>query len=491
MLRYFLIFLILALVFPWVLAKTSLRDQLLGTIVNTDEVSIESSDASFGYVAPLYLSGLKIDSADKSTRISIDHIEADRSWLGILLSRPDLGKFRFEHPKVDIRIPPEKADTESTADATDKTGDATAEVDQEAPDGDQPIANQAGTPEEHAADEPVVLPNLVAEIVDAEVIIRDSETGDSPIDLKHVDVTFRIERENGSSVIRVDPTTIFDHQVLTPELCGQGLQLVAPLFANEVNAEGEFSLRLSELEVTLGRLGDQSHQAVKVAGEIELHRASVGLQDTATQKLFGLISELLGGVLPDKLTIAEGVKVKFKVADGRIEHQGLAMLLPHGDSAVEITSGGTVGLDETLDLQVVIRFPPGKLGNSSLADSLVGEPLVLAVRGTIDEPEVGLAEKVDWVHSVENLIGRGPEDADARKEPGDANLEGALTDLIGGLLGGAEARRSKTTDNNNTEPDGTKTDGAEPGLDKPSLDPPLFPRLRERMRSRREQPQPL
>lgn len=420
----------LLLLFPWLLAKTSLRDRLLTAIVGSDQVTVRSSDASFGYVAPLSLTGLHIESADKSAVIEVQRIASEHSWLGLLLSRPELGTFRFDQPSVDIRIDPEaaaKPETQQTSPAKQAVGD---------------------------------LPQLVAEVRDASIVVRSSETGEPPIDVSGVDMTFRIVREQERSVLRIDPTTIFDHQQLTPDLCGQGLQLVAPLLADELAADGEFSMRLNEFDVPLGDQSEAAQNDIRIAGEVELHRASVTLQNTVAKNLVALITKLVGQSMPDQLTVAEGVKVRFKVADGRIQHEGLALVLPHGDSSIKIESSGSVGLDETLDLEVAIVFPGGMLGGSNLATTLTREPVVVAVGGTFDAPEIGLASQSGWVQSIAGLIS-GDED-----DPSDDQLSESLMELVGGMLEGASERET------------------------PILDGPILRGLRDRLRGQREQPEP-
>ena len=417
-------------VFPWLLAKTTLRDQLLSAIVGSDQVTVSSRDASFGYIAPLSLTGLNVESADKSAVIKVERIASEHSWLGLLLARPELGTFRFDQPSVDVRIDPK----------------AVAEP-----------ATQPTPPPKQAV---VDLPQLVAEVRDASVIVRSSETGEPPIDVSGIDVTFRIERDQDRSVLRIDPTTIFDHQQLTPDLCGQGLQLVAPLLADEVAADGEFSMRLNEFDLPLGDRSDAAKNDIRIAGEVELHRASVTLQNTVAKNLVALISKLVGQSMPEQLTVAEGVKVRFQVADGRIQHEGLALVLPHRESSIKIESSGSVGLDETLDLQVAIVFPGGLLGESRLATKLTSEPVVVAVGGTFEAPEIGLASQSGWVESIAGLI-TGDKD-----DPSDDQLSESLIELVGGMLEGASER------------------------DEPILDGPLFPGLRDRLRRRRERPDP-
>jgi hypothetical protein len=428
--------LLLLLALPWLLAKTSLRDRLLTAIVNSDELTVTSRHASLGYFSPLSLAGLRIESNDKATLLEIERIESDHSWLGLLWSRPELGTFLFDRPKVDVRI--------------DSPGDEAGDVDDSEP-------PQAGS---------IEFPVLAAEIRDASVVVRTSQSVDPPIDIERVSVTFRLERIEDRSVLRIDPATVFDHQRITPELCGHGLQLVAPLLGDALDAEGEFSLRLHEFHVPLEKAEASDPAAIRIEGELELHRASVALKDTLAKNIIGLVIRILGNSVPEKMTVAKGVKVGFQVIDGRIHHQGLALLLPRGDSSIEIVSNGSVGLDETLDLQVAIRLPPGLLGETPLAKRVSGQPIEVAIGGTLDQPQVSLPKRVDWIRSLEGLI--AGKEIDPSSEPDDKSRDGALddsleeavTDIVGGLLKRATQR------------------------EQPIVEESILPRLRQRLRDR-------
>ncbi len=409
---------------PSILAKTSIRDRLLTAIVGSDGVRVQSRDASFGYLSPLSLSGLRIESADQSSLIEVERIAAEHSWLGLLWARPQLGSFVFDRPSVEIRM--------------DRRVDAN-------------FSNDVGRNLDF-----MKLPVLTAEVVDGSVVVRTSVSGEPPIDVKNIRLTLLLDRDQHQSVLRIKPATLFDHQQLSPQLCGHGLQLIAPLLADEIDAEGEFSLRIQEFQIPLGGTDDSNRSAIRIEGELELHQASVAIKNTIAKNVARVIIQLIGDSLPEKMMVAKGVNVRFQVINGRVHHQGLALLLPHGESSIEIVSSGSVGLDETLDLQVSIRLPPGMLGKTALANKLTSDPIVIAVRGTLDEPEIGLPSRVDWIQRIEGLISGEGDD------PSGHALEDAVTDVLGGLLKRASER------------------------DVPVLKEPVLPKLLERFRSRRE-----
>ena len=465
--RWLLLPILLLILLPWLLAKTPLRNRLLSAIVGSEDVSVQSRDASFGYFTPLSLSGLRIESAAQAAVVQVEQIESEHSWLGLLFAGSDLGTFRFDQPHFDVLVRPSQT---------------------------PPEADAVASPEP----EPIDLPQLVAEVRDASVIVRTPGATEPPIDVDNIDVTFRVENEGEKHYLRIDPTTIFDQQPLTPQLCGQGLQLVAPLLADELSAEGAFSLRFSEVQIPLGAGGDRTED-LRIAGEVELHQASVALKNTAARRLIALIAELADRSMPERVTVAEGVRVEFRVVDGRVQHEGLAFVLPLGDSSIQIKSSGSVGLDESLALQVAVQLPEDLVGQSKLIRRLAGKPLTLAIGGTFDEPEIGLADQPQWSEMLEGLLTGDEGDPDA--EP----LGDILGGVVGGLLQRAAEREPRPRDGQpqdrpgllrrmlqgepepesgaESEPDSTiEPDSA---IESGEGSERRFPRLRERLRTRR------
>ncbi len=76
--------------------------------------------------------------------------------------------------------------------------------------------------------------------------------------------------------------------------------------------------------------------------------------------------------------------VEFEVVDGRVHHSGLALLLPHGEDSIEIVFSGSVGLDETLDLNLAVKLPEGLMGKGVVRDALTREPVQFAVGGHLN-----------------------------------------------------------------------------------------------------------
>ena len=94
-----------------------------------------------------------------------------------------------------------------------------------------------------------------------------------------------------------------------------------------------------------------------------------------------------------------------------------------------MASAGSVGLDESLDLQVSIRLPRGLLGESELANRLTGQPLSFSVVGTLDAPELQLPEGAPWIQTIDTFISGSAQDQ------GISGIIESAADVLGGILG--------------------------------------------------------
>ncbi len=439
---------VFALLLPFLLGKTSLRNFVLNSLVDSNRLTLQSSDASLGYFSPTSVSGLKLQTIDQKSTVSFQEIAADRSWFSMLLSRPEIGNFRFVQPDVDVTL-------------VKNTSHETADVVNESPGSTAPL-----------------LPNLTAQIVDAHVLVRTQADEPPPIDISGINAKVRLKRQDKLSILILEPALVFDRQPLTPQLCGQGLQLIAPLLADEVSATGEFSLNLTKCEIPVGATAAENGNkalATQISGQLDLHSATVSMKNTLASNALDTVMKLAGINLPGALTVAENVTVDFSVIDGRVHHSGLALILPHGDRSIEIVSSGSVGLDETLDLTVSIKLPDGLLGKGVVRDAITSQPIQLAVTGTLETPKLSVSSKKGILQSFGNLLDSTGKDS-GESTPG--SVGDALSDILGDALNLTKERKNKKQAAESQAPAGTE--GQQPNARRT----PLLPRLREKERSR-------
>ena len=96
------------------------------------------------------------------------------------------------------------------------------------------------------------------------------------------------------------------------------------------------------------------------------------------------------------MTVNRASAVEFSVVGGRVQHRGLVMQMPLAGSALEIQSSGSVGMDETLDIQLAISLPDDLLGGSALAKFFTKESVLIQVSGSLEEPKLSLNSEGGW-----------------------------------------------------------------------------------------------
>jgi len=181
---------------------------------------------------------------------------------------------------------------------------------------------------------------------------------------------------------------LLDHVEISPELCRGWLMFVAPLVANATNAEGKFSVDMEGATVPL-----LDPIKCDVAGAFKIHNAKVGPGPTTAQ-LITMVKTLRGmtgdqpfdPASPDgKVWMQMGEqKVDFRVVDGRVHHRGMKFVMKD----VEITTDGSVGFDETVEMVANIPIQEAWLKKDLLAAGLKGQVIQVPIRGHISKPQL-------------------------------------------------------------------------------------------------------
>lgn len=395
---------------PRLIAITPLRNALINAAIEGDTVQVSTDEASFGYFTPVSVGGLRVIATDGSANVHVRSITAEKSWLRLLLGRHDLGTFTFVAPKLDVvATPPPPDDPSESAD--------------------------------HESARSLQLPQLSAAIEDAAVTLRTVGLVEPVLDLRELAMTMHIRDAEQGSVFVVEPVTLLEQEPLSPALCNHGLQLIAPMLANEIDVRGALSFRLDHCSIPVGDIDRETRaRLAEIDGEIEFQGVSVGLKNEITKQLLGLVAGLRGREPPGLMTVAETSTVRFQVIDGRVHHQGLTFLLPYAGASFGIDSSGSVGIDETLDLTLALDLPAEWLGDSLLARFVTAEPLELRVRGTVDEPIVGVGSASRLTSRLQTLLNRSKlpandeSSADVSAEDGSGDVTDSVLGIVGDLL---------------------------------------------------------
>ena len=414
---------------PTIITFTGLGDTLVNSALSKKSMTASTRSVSIGYFSPLSIEGFDLWADDGSLHVEMEAMRCEKSWLAMLLSGGNLGAIQFLEPAIKVVTQPKVETVEPEV--------------QESPEAAAPLRS---------------LPTFVADVDGAQVIVQAYDRPEPAIDLQDLSFTIRTESTEYGTVLSVDPADLLDEQPLTPELCNQGIQLIAPLFADSIAVEGNVSFRIDHCAIPIGDLEPQQKiELTEIDGTVRLTDVSVGLNNQIAQQITSLLSQFFAVDQQIRLTVTRSSEVRFYVLDGRVHHQGLAFLLPIAESDFEFNSSGSVGFDESLDLQLTLALPKDVIGDGPVRRFLTNDPLAIKIVGTTQDPVIRLASDQGWQSRLQQALD-AIGSSDGESSPSITDSAGAVLDLVGGLLDRGE-----------------------------NADEEASPGLRERLRDRREQ----
>src|SRR6516162_1034983 len=174
--------------------------------------------------------------------------------------------------------------------------------------------------------------------------------------------------------------------------------MIVPDLHGSGKLAGEISLAFKKLRIPVGVAKDEFVKRLEAEGTLTLHQVAGEAKTPMAQAVLKVLADMNGKPAGNMIRIADDSGIHFEMRDGKLVYDGMRIGVPDFDPGLQITSRGSVGLDETLDLHVEIpHLDP-------VARKERG-PARCHLTGTIDNPKL----------SVQNasLVLRQPE----RKEP--------------------------------------------------------------------------
>ena len=387
----FVLLLLVVFLIPVGLSLTGYPTMLLNRAVGRHGFEAEVGSASLGWFSAVELSDCRVNRRDQGIRVEIPQARSASSLIGLLSSGWDFGEVTIDQPVVRLNL------------STIRPGD-----------------HDSSRPGKATA-------TWTAQIKDGSVQVYDRLDGQRLIELHSLNAKATMHSRDSVRTLTIDPLVVLDRAALTPELCDQGLQFVAPLLAKSTSLDGTASLTLNELEIPVSGQSDaQRSKRLNIAGELHLHDARAAIRSPIVSGIVHIASRLAGKPVPDSAQILEDATVRFHVHDGQVLHEGFVLVLPELSEDFQIETSGAVGFDQSLDLQVAIRIPGQSRVESVLMSHLIREPLQLRVRGTLDDPQFELSEGQSVLDEVARRLSSS-DDADQK------SLPGAVGSLIQGL----------------------------------------------------------
>lgn len=210
---------------------------------------------------------------------------------------------------------------------------------------------------------------------------------DIPVAEGHVRAQPVVRFDRTPSLLTIGEGRVVDQVRASPELCATWMKYVGPMLADAAVVDGRFSLDLTGATVPLNAL-----RAGDVAGTLQIHGVDVrpgplALRYTdVVQQVKSLIQgKPLSTASADKVWIKLAEQsVRFRVIEGRVHHQQLAMQV----GEYTIRTQGSVGFDETIDLVAEIPIEDDWIAGKKYLAGLKGQSIRIPVRGYVNRPQL-------------------------------------------------------------------------------------------------------
>ncbi|MFO0868864.1 MAG: hypothetical protein U0935_07910 [Pirellulales bacterium] len=211
---------------------------------------------------------------------------------------------------------------------------------------------------------------------------------DIPVADGHLRFAPRIHWDQPEPVAVAEPGVALERVRLSPELCASWLKYLLPVLADVTEAQGQFSVELTDAAV----VPLQRPEDGEIRGNLAVHGVQIG-PSPLTNELIGLaqtIKAIADGkasseTAPSRqwLQLPEQA-IPFHWKQRRVYHERLEINLKD----VSIVTGGSVGSDQSLSLMAEIPIRDEWVARNRYLASLQGQKLQIPVTGTLARPQV-------------------------------------------------------------------------------------------------------
>ncbi|MDG2221910.1 MAG: hypothetical protein P8L85_11040 [Rubripirellula sp.] len=213
-------------------------------------------------------------------------------------------------------------------------------------------------------------------------LVVHSPNRDAPlIDVEGIDFTAQIENSENGRMISFEPMSVLDHAKLDRQLASSLLQWLEPGMQYSPRMEGEVTLWVEHLRIPIEAAEEDLPDLLEMNGKLVIHEATSFAETPIRQAILQLVSDLYDKQPSDSVRIALDDEVEFQLKEGRFHFDGLRVGLPDISPQLEITSHGSIGFDETLDIFVSVpRLDDDKQKQHG--------PVQCHLTGTVSAPEL-------------------------------------------------------------------------------------------------------
>lgn len=193
-----------------------------------------------------------------------------------------------------------------------------------------------------------------------------------------------IRLDGSAPVLELRNEQILQNVTLTPEVTRSWIRYAAPIVAGTTETQGTFSAYIERASIPLTNVFSGT-----AAGSLQVQQASLTPGPVVSQ-LIGIISQLravlkgqsLGNGGSAQFAVMPEQTIRFQMQDGRIHHDQVSLLIDD----VMITTSGSIGADQSLDMVVAFRIPEDWVGGRRFTGALANLEVKIPLRGTLSRP---------------------------------------------------------------------------------------------------------
>jgi hypothetical protein len=287
---------------------------------------------------------------------------------------------RLYHERLGIGLPdidPELQLTSRGSVGLDKTLDLFVEL----PRLDKALRQERGPARCHITGT-IANPRITVE--DASLVLRRHDRQEPILAADGINLNMEVENTASGHVLAVGPVEVFKKAKLSLGVAAGLVKLLASDVQNDRDIAGEISLSLNKIRLPLGVARGQEFKQLEAEGKLTLHQVASEVKSPLWQGLIRLLADMNGKQPPNVIRLVEESEIHFQVRDGRLHHEGQRIGFPEIDPELMISSRGSIGIDETLDLYLEMpRLRKHKRDKG---------PFRCHVTGTISRPKIAIQD---------------------------------------------------------------------------------------------------
>jgi hypothetical protein len=225
------------------------------------------------------------------------------------------------------------------------------------------------------------LANPKITVKDGSFVLRQHGHKEPVLAAHGIDLTVQVENTPKGRVLVVEPVEVFTKQKLNLNVAADLVKFLAPDLQSDRQVTGDVSLALSKVRVPLGGSEQEAVKQVEVEGKLTVHRVGADVKSPMWLALMKMVADMNGKQLGKECRVQADAEVAFAVRDGRMHYEGVRAGFPDIDPQLVVTTRGSIGLDETVDLFVDLPHLDAALRKEK-------GPAKCRITGTITNPKI-------------------------------------------------------------------------------------------------------